>query len=409
MEWVKRAGRLDRVLLAWMSIGLFVQLAGLLFNNDGSRYATQVYLLLFLPALLLLLKERLALSLWRQWPAYCILALLAWVLLVAGLNEGSDKSPGYWLKIALLLVVYLFAVARLVEQPSRFGWILLAATLVAAVFAWLTLYYQFGVLDRSLDYAIVRRVRIRELGWNGFADLKHPIIAGLYCGVFAIVLIWFFVHERMTPARAVLWGVAMLGLVLYVTLAFSRGPWFSLAASGFVLLLLFSNRKSYGLLALGIALLILAAYIFWPELQLERARGVTGRTYIWDAWVERLPHFWLWGSGAGADFHFTFPAGTPQAGQKFFHAHSLYLQLWYQYGIVGIGLFVAMLASLLWKGWVCRADPVARLGLALLVFAMVAMVSDIYAIFQRPSPYWVVFWLPVGILLGVRRSPAGQA
>ena len=32
-----------------------------------------------------------------------------------------------------------------------------------------------------------------------------------------------------------------------------------------------------------------------------------------------------------------------------------------------------------------------------------AMVSDIYAVFHRPSPYWVVFWLPVGILLGVQK------
>ena len=39
---------------------------------------------------------------------------------------------------------------------------------------------------------------------------------------------------------------------------------------------------------------------------------------------------------------------------------------------------------------------------ALLVYAMVAMVSDVYAIFHRPSPYWVLFWFPVGILLGVQ-------
>ena len=86
-----------------------------------------------------------------------------------------------------------------------------------------------------------------------------------------------------------------------------------------------------------------------------------------------------------------------------FHAHSLYLQLWYEFGIVGFLLFVGLLLSLLHKAWQCREQPLARLGAALLAFAMIAMVSDIYAVFHRPSPYWVVFWLPVGILLGVQK------
>ncbi|TBU91617.1 O-antigen ligase domain-containing protein [Stutzerimonas kirkiae] len=403
LEGSLRAGRLETVLLAWISIGLFVQLAGLLFNNDGSRYATQVYLLLFLPALLLLLKERLALSFWRQWPAYCFLALSVWVLLVAGLHEGSDRSFGYWLKVVLFLAIYLFAVAKMVERPRRFGWILLAAALVAAVFAWLTLYYQFGVLERSLDYAVVRRERLRELGWNGFADLDHPIIAGLYYGVFAVVLTWFFVQGRMTLVRTSVLAVAVLGLLLYVLLTFSRGAWFALVGGVLVLLLLFHNRKSYSLLGIASVLLLIAVYLFWPEIQNERRVGVNGRDQIWLHWLNLLPGFWMSGAGAGAELSFTLKRGGDVT-----HAHSLYLQLWYEYGIVGIGLFLSLLASLLWKGWVCRADPVARLGLALLAFAMVAMVSDVYAIFHRPSPYWVVLWLPVAILLGVKAPARDQ-
>ncbi|MWV13148.1 O-antigen ligase domain-containing protein [Pseudomonas sp. R-28-1W-6] len=396
-------GRLDGLLLGWMSIGLFVQLAGVLFNNDDSRYATQLYLLLFLPALLLLLKERLAFGLWRQWPVYFFVVLAVWVVLVGGVHPGSEKSFWHWLKVVTLLGLYLYAVARLAWQPQRFGWVLAGAVVVAALFAWLTLYYQFGVLERSLDYAVLRRQRLETMGWNGLADLQHPIVAGLYYGVFAVLLTWLFVHWRMSVGRALLLAVAMLGLVAYVAFTFSRGAWFALGAAGLLLLIMFSNRKAYGLLGLGLILLLVAAYLFWPEMQLERARGVTGRNYIWSAWIERFSSFWLWGSGAGADFHFTFPTGSFLAGKQFIHAHSLYLQFWYQYGVVGIGLFAALLLSLLWKGWQCREQPLARLGIALLVFAMVAMVSDVYAVFHRPSPYWVVFWFPVGILLGVRK------
>lgn len=388
--------RLESVLLAWMSIGLFVQLAGLLFNADGSRYATQIYLLLFVPALLLLLRDRFAPELWRQLPAYCLLALMVWVVAIAGLHPGSEKTLGYWLKIVLLLALYVFAVARLVANPRRFHMVLVAAALVAVLFAWLTLYYQLIVLDRSLEYSVLRRVRVRELGWGGLADLDHPIVAGLYYGVFAIMITWFFLAWRMTAVRTSMLALAVLGLLLYVLLTFSRGAWFSVAAGGVVLLLLFLNRKAYALFALGLILLVAVTYLFWPEIQYEQKIGLSNREYIWRAWFLELPTFWLWGAGAGSDFVFIFSGGA-----KTIHAHSLYLQLWYEYGFVGLVFFLMFIASLLWKGWRCRSNPLALLGLGLLVFAMVAMVSDVYAIFHRPSPYWVMLWLPVGILLGV--------
>lgn len=400
MEALKKV-RIESALLIWVSIGVFVQLAGLLFNADGSRYATQTYLLLFVPSLLLLLRDRFALIFWRQFPAYCLLALMAWVMVIAALHPGSEKSFGYWLKIVLLLGLYVFAVGRLVASPRRFQIVLVAAALVAVLFAWLTLYYQFMVLDRSLDYSIIRRARLTELGWHGLADLEHPILAGLYYGIFTIMVTWFFLAWRMSAVRTSILALAMLGLLLYVLLTFSRGAWFSLAAGGITLLLLFLNRKAYALLAISLLLLAAGAYMYWPEIQNERSIGVNGRNFIWNNWLQHLPQFWLWGSGAGADLFFTFPEGTRQVGQTFKHAHSLYLQLWYQYGVVGITLFLTTLASLLWKGWQCRSNPLAILGLGLLVFAMVAMVSDVYAIFHRPSPYWVLLWLPIGILLGV--------
>lgn len=397
-DWIKG-------LLGLLGVGLFIQLAGLTFNNDGSRYATQVYLALLLPSLVLLVWLRGALDLWRQLPAVLLLLLLGWALWVGGLYEGSGRDFGHWLKVVLLLLLYVLAVATLVRNEQRFTWVIVAAVVVTALFAWLTLYYQFGVLDRPLEYSSMRalRNRLREMGWNGFADLSHPIVAGLYYGVFATLLTWLFVRFKVNAWQMALLAVGMTGLLVYVLFTFSRGAWFSVLAGGFVLLLLFPNRKSYSLLGLGVLLIGLALYLFWPEIQNERRVGVNGRNFIWAEWWQRLSDFWLLGAGAGADFIYKLPSGFPIK-----HAHSLYLQLWFEYGIVGILLFAALLISLLWKGWVCRAQPLARLGLALLVFAMVAMVSDVYAIFTRPGPYWVLFWLPVGILLGVQR-PAPES
>lgn len=403
MSFIQRLAPASGLSKAWLFIlgmGLFVQLSGLLFNNDGSRYATQTYLLLFVPALILLVWRRLSLDTWRQVPGIILLCLLAWVLVTSVFNTGSSSEPSYWIKIIVLILLYVFAVASLVRHEQAFTWLLMAVVVAAAVFAWLTLYYQFGVLDKRLEYKTLRYAgRLSELGWNGLADLDHPIIAGLYYGVFAVLLTYLFVGLNVRGWQGGLLALGMLGLLAYVLFTFSRGAWFSTAAGCFAMLLLFPNVKSRALIGGGGLLLVVAAYLFWPEIQHELKQGVSHRDLIWNNWAEHLSEFWLMGAGAGAELNFTFP---PPFKFSVLHAHSLYLQLWYEYGIVGISLFVLLLTSLLWKGWVCRSQPLARLGLALLVFALIAMVSDIYAIFHRPSPYWVVFWFPVGILLGVR-------
>ena len=385
-----------RALLVVLGVGVFAQLCGLLFNNDGSRYATQLYLGLFLPALLLLVGLRLAPPFWRQTPAVTFFMLIGWVL-ISTLFDSSQDEFGHTFKILTLIALYLFAVGNLVRNERYFHTLLLGAVTVAVLFAWLTLYYQFVVLGKSMEYSKFRWDRLHELGWAGLADLRHPIIAGLYYGVFAIMLSYLFVHFKLSIWQIALIVVAMFGLSAYILYTASRGAWFSLAAGGGILLVSFNNRKSWSLLVLSGLLLLTAILLFWPEIQAERQVGLSNREYIWAEWLRRFPDFWLLGAGSGAEFKFRFPSGY-----TVFHSHSLYLQLWYEYGLPGVILFALFIASLFWKGWKCRAQPIAKLGVALLVFAMVAMVSDIYAIFLRPNPYWVVFWFPVGILLGVR-------
>src|SRR5690554_5688160 len=103
-----------------LGIGIFVQMSGELFNNDGSRHVTQMYLLLFLPALILLAQQRFSLELWTQPAGWLFLALALWVVLIGMAHPGSQGKAFYWLKISLLLVFYVFAVASLARHPRAF-------------------------------------------------------------------------------------------------------------------------------------------------------------------------------------------------------------------------------------------------------------------------------------------------
>lgn len=294
---------LPKAWLVVLALGLFVQLTGFLFNSDGSRYATQTYLLLFVPALVLLLWQRLSWHTWLQAPGVFFLCLLAWVLLSGLLHQGSSNGAVYWLKIVFLILLYVFAVACLVRHKRAFAWLLVAVASTAAVFAWLTLYYQFGVLDKPVGYRALRYARLHELGWNGLADLKNPIIAGLYYGVFAVLLTYLLVGFKVRAWQAALLVVGMAGLLVYVLFTASRGAWFSTAAGCLAALLLFPNIKSRTLIGLGCLVVAAAVYLFWPEIQHEREIGVSGRDLIWGNWADRFPEFWLMGARGRCGFN----------------------------------------------------------------------------------------------------------
>lgn len=396
MSWESLRALLSRPGQAMLALGLLVQLSGFLFNNDGSRQATQVYLLLFVPALVLLLFERLALPLWRQPCALALLALLSWVLLRSCFGD-SWKTPGYLLKVVLLILLYMFAISHLMGK-GVIGIPLSLAVLLACCFAWLTLIVQFVVLDKPLAYEVLRSTgRLRELGWYGFADFSHPIPAGLYHGVFAVLLLGVLVERELKA-----WGwlpvlVGLAGLLVYVLLTFSRGAWFSTLAGSLVLLIVSPQRRARILLLIGALAIVLMMVVFWSRVEHEWFLGTSQRVPIWLNWLDRLPEFWILGKGAGVDLIYRYPWGDVVN-----RAHSQYLQLWFEYGIVGIVLFVLLLGTALHKAWRLRTDPSARVALATLVFALVAMVSDISTVFSRPSPYWVVLWLPVGLIIGLR-------
>lgn len=395
--------RLADTALTLLSIGLFFQLSGFLFNNDDSRQATQVHLLLFAPALALFIKERFSPQTWQQPCSLTFLALIGWVLARATLATDADHSTLYWIKLCILIILYIFAITHL-SHKNKIHTPLLAATILSAAFSWLTLYYQFAFLDKPLNYETVRYTgRLSELGWNGFADFSHPIPAGLYYGFFSVILLSLLAERELNKLQLLLTLAGITGLLLYTLLTFSRGAWFSTLAASLTLLIISPKPRARTLLLIGTFTLLCISAIFWQQIHNEWRLGTSQRGLIWLNWLHRLPEFWLLGNGAGTEIVYRYPWGD-----IVHHAHSLYLQLWYEYGIIGITLFLTMLSTLLHKAWTLRELFEARIALAMLTFSIVAMISDIHAVFHRPSVYWIILWLPVGLIIGLS-SPTRPA
>ncbi|CAD5109721.1 O-antigen ligase family protein [Zestomonas carbonaria] len=383
------------VLLWMMAVGLFIQISGYVWFESGSARNAQVYLWLLVPALAyglgLLVSGRVS---WPGWHYYPWLLLLLWVGLSA--LWGSSEEPWSLAKRGFAIAAFFLAVHCLLDLDDRFlRMALLFGVAGVALGALASLLYQFAWLEKPLAY---RAFRIDRLGIGDFANYDWPVVAGIFHGAVASWALGVVVDKRTSLRAAAFWLLVFAVLALYVLLTYTRGAWFGMLGSAFAVVLMQRSRRGWWLLGLGLLCMAVAVFLWWDRLLFEvQTRQLSGRELIWDHFVAVMPGHWLFGYGLGTPFSFVWPDGR----SIIFHAHSLFLQLVYDSGLVALGLMAAGLLVVAHKVWKLRDDPWVRLAFPALVFALIAMLTDVERIFTRPGVYWTVFWLPLAILLAV--------
>ncbi|WJN58993.1 O-antigen ligase family protein [Pseudomonas sp. SO81] len=378
----------------WLALGLFLQLAGLCFITDGSRYTAIGNLMLFLPALLAVVLLWPRLDSWQRPLHAVLLALLGWVLIVALLNPGSDGSALRWLRVTLYTWLYLQAISLVMQDRRIWQRLLVAVVLVAGLFAWGSLVQALYIEQRGLEY---RAFRLFAWHRNGLADFGNPIVSALYFGVTALLA----AHLSVKVSGILRWLClfALIGMLTYQYFTYSRGVWISVLAGLATLSWFLLSWRLLGIaIAVAVPLLVLMLFLLNSAGGLE----LSYRDVIFKRWLAQMDTFWLWGTGAGAEAKICVEA----AGRCFNQAHSLYLQFFFEYGLPGLLLLLTLVVLVLHKGWARRLqDDMVPLGLALMVFTLVASIANFYVIFLRPGVFWIVFWLPVGILLAISALP----
>lgn len=386
-------------LMAWaLAVGLFIQLSGKVWLESGSAHNTQVYLWLLLPALVYLLC-RLVTRTWSLPSAHHLpwLLFLVWVGGSAFWAAGAGKPPFSLAKYGIFIALFLVSVHVLLNHYEEFlRRALFAGFVVVALGALASLVYQFGWLDRPLAY---RAFRIDRLGIGDYANYGWPVIAGIFHGAIAVWAIGYAVDKRTSSWVAMFWLAVFAILLLYVLLTYARGAWFGLLGGCLAVVILQNSRRGWLLLGVFALGLLAAIFIWWDRLLFEmQSRQLSGRGQIWEYFLEVMRGHWLFGHGLGTPFTFIWPDGQSISP----HAHSLYLQQIYDSGLVALGLMGVGLFGLVHKAWRLRDNPCVRMAFPALVFALIAMLTDVERIFTRPGVYWTVFWLPVAVLLAVR-------
>lgn len=385
-------------LLVWaLAIGFFIQFSGIVWLESGSARNSQTYIWLLLPALIYVLQKVGARN-WH-WPdAYYApwILFLFWVGLTALWASDTETGPLNQIKRGLFIALFLVAINVLLNKREElFRRTLFAGIVVIALGALASLVYQFGWFDRPMAY---RAFRIDRLGIGDFANYRWPVVAGVFHGAVATWVLGFVVNRRTDNRQAIFWLAVFAVLALYVVLTYTRGAWFGLLGSFLAVVVLQRTRRGWFLLALLMLGLLAALFIWWDKWVFEvQHRQLSNRGQIWEFFFEVMPGHWLAGHGLGTPFQFVWPGGQVTSP----HAHSLYLQQIYDSGLIALALLGAGLLGLCHKAWRLRDSPWVRLAFPALVFALIAMLTDVERIYTRPGLYWTVFWLPVAVLLAV--------
>ncbi|WP_434570013.1 O-antigen ligase family protein [Pseudomonas sp. Z3-8] len=381
-----------------LMIGFTVHLTGLLFITDGSTYTTISNLSLFLPALLLCIVDaRLRQSLVQKcyWP---VLLMLAFSLLIALLNSGSTTSAFSQFKTVLYVTLYLGTV-HILAREGLLEKSLTFAFAVAGLFAIAGLLIHFVQQDQNIFFM---GGRLFNLGYGDYANFKNPIIAALYYGFFGIYGFHLLLTKPCGPWLRVFYMACVAGLSLYLFCTLSRAVWLGYGLAVCTSIVLHHTPRTRKWLYLTGALFLVAIAWLWPVIIDQQSRGFSLRDLIWAGWLSRIQEFWLFGAGAGSNFDICI-----LEAQCFNQVHNLFLQFFYEFGVIGATLLLLAVThvfrySIDRKTW---SHPLGSVGLPLLIFGLVTAMFDYHTVFNRPGVYWIVFWLPVGIILSQRFLP----
>ncbi|THF63110.1 O-antigen ligase family protein [Pseudothauera nasutitermitis] len=384
--------KIQIVLGAWLSIGLFTLLTGLFWLPDRSLYPKTFYALFALPALIGALTARKEiLDSMRHPAAVFFLALIIWVLISLSWSEGDQSSlslakrPVYVL-LAVIGIIYLFRVHAVISLQKI---ILISAAVVS-----------FFIILTSHEFIETFKPGSRYIGPG---SLMHPLLTSHVLGFLftasLVSLLLSDVRQRtifwisLICCPLLLWGLFMTG---------SRTPLVGIAAVLCWLCVIRPSTRTVGMVAV-MALLALIAYLAQPDI--FTSRGVSWRPEIWSAAVQKIMDHPLIGHGFAGNIDFTVEA----MHRSWRDPHNISLAVALELGMIGLAIWIAMHAAALYACFKQRAIPQAVLASCLLVFGLAAGLTEGGNFLSRPNESWFIIWLPLAFCMAAVSPRIGHA
>lgn len=292
---------------------------------------------------------------------------------------------------ALYILLLLFGISTAMNLQWQTLVKLLLATVVVAAFS--------IVYATVKDWAILRQLGYRMTGYGG---LYNPLRSGHVWGFFVVIGVFLCSYARQWLGRGLAPCIAAT-IVCFagVLMSGSRSPLFGILTSCACALLVTPKPEVRKLLLSIMASMAVPIIALGSEFS---DRGLSFRPEIWAKAIElTMPHPWL-GCGLGCGVEILTPSGL-----SVIEPHNNLISAFYFGGLFGLALFLATFAVALQMQWrISRTSPMALLALVLQVFGLTTLLFDGGGLIGRPSEFWLLYWLPVALILRSRVHSAGR-
>ena len=307
---------------------------------------------------------------WKPTALPKLFLAFSWMLLPIALIQLLNIHEWYEIKLWLYLLGFLSCCVFLDRQNylerivTGFSWASLAV-LAYCSFDWIIIHQQTGEWIR---YDIL------------FGREVDPIDTAMVIGT-GLLYLWLKKAEPrlqgLSSAHLLLGIMILSGLILLASTVFQART-LLLAYALFLVVYIYCRRLWVLGLTAVLAVLFLGYLAGLDHLLLQR--GLSYRPQIWADALDRVTHvcnIWI---GCGKDGYRFLTMYT--------HAHNFLLQILYEDGLLGLGIFSLFAGYLMKKGIRSNAFLLVVLGIG-------AQLSNTGWLLVSPKSLWVYFWLPI--------------
>lgn len=347
----------------------------------------------FLPGLLLLPKTEYFLRKNRLWVA--ILIYLGYMLLSSfWSSEFSITTLWYDLKLALYVLAFLMITVTLdLSHDNRLDAILRFICICSAIAAIISipLWYKFNLFPDS------RLI--------GIGTLENSNPSSFVYGFFSVLSGYYALQSKNTLHKAV-FLFCTSALLMFVLLTQSRTGILSTLVSQLLLIIFYPRNKQ---VAFGIATIVGVTFIFYllaSPWMLSRLTDISfpQRIHIWKHALDVIVLTPIFGSGYQTEFLAHIPDSTAILNS----AHNTFLATARDGGLIGLGLQLLVIILAFRAGLRVLITENNPIYLVLLIFGLLCMLTATDQILTRPRELWIIFWLPLALLLAKKTHQAAN-
>lgn len=303
-------------------------------------------------------------------------------------------------RVLLLIVITVDLIRRDDRFLKTFGLFLSVSAAIGVVITVLA-FYSSGAFPGGSIFAT------RLQGVPGFTVYYNSNVIGAIFAVACVTGASVLPSGRLSRGEFVAVAIATSMLFAAVVLTQSRSALMASIMGIGLAAVLGGRRRQIRALGLGAAVLLVGLWLWTPFFESLVERGAAMRPEVWSHyWQMAQERFWL-GYGVSYDIAMVMPDN-----QNPLSAHNIILSALVRGGVAAALTLFALVLTCLYRSWKAWRETGAVMPFALIAATAVATTVDHEMTATSLGWPWLLFWIPVGMCLGVsvrEASPHSQA